>query len=154
MIMNCGAVGGMRIGRGNRSTQKKLAPVPRCPPQIQHDLAWARTRAAAVGSRRLTAWAMARPLVTGLKIEQPNHEQNFVSNEFDLNSICLRKFISRVSSFHQRQCNCKLWWSSKLISVLLYLSIPLHLHCSFVRTDSTATNPAGSCNRNTHNMQI
>jgi hypothetical protein len=27
-----------------------------------HDLTWARTRAAAVGSRRLTAWAMARPL--------------------------------------------------------------------------------------------
>jgi hypothetical protein len=32
-----------------------------CPPQIPHDLTWARTRAAAVGSRRLTAWIMARP---------------------------------------------------------------------------------------------
>jgi hypothetical protein len=28
---------GMKIGRGNRSTQKKPAPVPRCPPQIPHD---------------------------------------------------------------------------------------------------------------------
>jgi hypothetical protein len=35
--------------------------VPLCPPQIPHDLTRARTRAAAVGSRRLTAWAMARP---------------------------------------------------------------------------------------------
>jgi hypothetical protein len=31
------AVGGMRIGRGNRSTPRKPAPVPLCPPQIPHD---------------------------------------------------------------------------------------------------------------------
>jgi hypothetical protein len=36
-------------------------PVPLCPPQIPHDLTWDRTRAASVGSQRLTAWAMARP---------------------------------------------------------------------------------------------
>jgi hypothetical protein len=46
----CGAVGGMRIGRGNRSTRTKPAPLPLCPPQILHDLAWARTQAVAVGS--------------------------------------------------------------------------------------------------------
>jgi hypothetical protein len=55
MIHECGAVGGMRIGRGNRSTRRKLAPVPLCPPQIPHDLPWARPRAATMGSRRLTA---------------------------------------------------------------------------------------------------
>jgi hypothetical protein len=44
----------MRIGRGNRITWRKPAPVPLCPPQIPHDLSRARTRAAAVGSRRLT----------------------------------------------------------------------------------------------------
>jgi hypothetical protein len=33
----------MRIGRGNRSTRRKPAPVPLCPPQIPHDLTWART---------------------------------------------------------------------------------------------------------------
>jgi hypothetical protein len=58
---DCGAVGGTKIGRGNRSTRRKLAPAPLCPPQIPHDLTRARTRAAAVGSQRLTAWAMARP---------------------------------------------------------------------------------------------
>jgi hypothetical protein len=51
----CGTVGGMRIGRGSRSNRRKHAPVPLCPPQIPHDLTWARTRAAAVGNRRLTA---------------------------------------------------------------------------------------------------
>jgi hypothetical protein len=58
-----GAVGGLRIGRGNRSTRRKPARVPLCPPQILHDLTWNRTRAAAVGSQWLTAWAMARPLL-------------------------------------------------------------------------------------------
>jgi hypothetical protein len=36
--------------------------VPLCPPQIPHGLIRDRTRASAVGGRRLTAWAMARPL--------------------------------------------------------------------------------------------
>jgi hypothetical protein len=49
------AVGGMRIGRGNRSTRRKPAPVPLCSPQIPHNRTWDRTRAAAVGSQRLTA---------------------------------------------------------------------------------------------------
>jgi hypothetical protein len=35
-----GAVSGIRIGRGNRSTRRKPAPVPLCPPQIPHDLTW------------------------------------------------------------------------------------------------------------------
>jgi hypothetical protein len=60
MMMSVEAVRGM-IGRGNRSARRKPAPVPLCSPQIPHDLTWARTRAAAVGSRRLTAWAMALP---------------------------------------------------------------------------------------------
>jgi hypothetical protein len=42
------------IGRGNLSTRTKPAPVPLCPPQTPH-AARKRTRAAAVGSQRLTA---------------------------------------------------------------------------------------------------
>jgi hypothetical protein len=42
------------IGRGNRSTRRKPAPVPLCPPQTPHS-AHMRTRATAVGSQRLTA---------------------------------------------------------------------------------------------------
>jgi hypothetical protein len=59
--VDCGEIGGMKIGRGNRSTRRKPAPAPLWPPQIPHDETRARTRAAAVGSQRLTAWAMARP---------------------------------------------------------------------------------------------
>jgi hypothetical protein len=31
----------MRIGRGNRSTRRKPAPMQLCPPQIPHDMTWA-----------------------------------------------------------------------------------------------------------------
>jgi hypothetical protein len=45
-----GEIGGM-TGRGIRSTRRKPAPVPLCPPQTPH-VARMRTRAAAVGSSR------------------------------------------------------------------------------------------------------
>jgi hypothetical protein len=48
-----GEIGGI-IGRGNRSTRRKPAPTPLCPPQTPR-AARTRTRAAAVGSQRLTA---------------------------------------------------------------------------------------------------
>jgi hypothetical protein len=54
-----GEIGGM-IGRGDRSTRRKPASVPLYPAQTPH-AARTRTRAAAVGSQRLTAWATARP---------------------------------------------------------------------------------------------
>jgi hypothetical protein len=56
-----GAVGGMKSGRGNCSTRRKPAPMPVCPPQIPHDQTLAQTQAAAVGSQRLTTWAVVRP---------------------------------------------------------------------------------------------
>jgi hypothetical protein len=30
---DCGAIGGMKIGKGNRSTRRKPTPEPLCPPQ-------------------------------------------------------------------------------------------------------------------------
>jgi hypothetical protein len=57
----CGVFGGMRTGRGNRSTLRKPAPVSLCPPQIPHDLTWA--WAAAVISRWQSTWVLARPVV-------------------------------------------------------------------------------------------
>jgi hypothetical protein len=49
MIDNYGAVGGMRIGRGNGSTRRKPATVQLFPPQIPYDLTQARTRACRCG---------------------------------------------------------------------------------------------------------
>jgi hypothetical protein len=47
---DCGAIGGMKIGRRNRSIRRKPAPVPLCPPQIPHDQTRARTWTTEVGS--------------------------------------------------------------------------------------------------------
>lgn len=48
-----GEIAGMMIGRGNRSTLKKPAPLPFFPQQILYDLSWDRTQAATVGSQHL-----------------------------------------------------------------------------------------------------
>jgi hypothetical protein len=50
-----GEFGGMKIGRGNRNTRRKLSPAPLRQPQIPLDQTLVRTRDAAVGSQRLTA---------------------------------------------------------------------------------------------------
>jgi hypothetical protein len=74
---DCGAIGGMKIGRGKRSTRIIPAPAPFCPPQIPLDQTRARTRAAAVGSQRLTAWAMARPRIWYTHWKDDKCIQNF-----------------------------------------------------------------------------
>jgi hypothetical protein len=52
---DCGAIGGMKIGKGNRSTRRKPARAPLCSLQIPFDQTRDRTWAAALGSQRLTA---------------------------------------------------------------------------------------------------
>jgi hypothetical protein len=79
--------GGMKIGRGNRSTRRKLAPAQLCPPQIPLDHTRDRTRAAAVGSQRLTASAMARPypsLNAGNKFSRPYTRRSKVTLQYIL----------------------------------------------------------------------
>jgi hypothetical protein len=67
---DCGAISGIRICRGNRSTRRKPAPASRFAPQISHDQTRAGTRAAAVGSQLLTAWAVARRYVAWSSIDR------------------------------------------------------------------------------------
>jgi hypothetical protein len=66
-----GEIGGM-IGRGNRSTRRKPVPVPFRPPQTPQ-AAGTRTRAAAVGSQRLTA-----ELRHGLEQQLTSQEEEFL----------------------------------------------------------------------------
>jgi hypothetical protein len=60
MINECGAVHGMRKGRGNRSTQRKPPLLPLCPPQFSQDLLWHQTLAVAVGNSQLTVCALSQ----------------------------------------------------------------------------------------------
>jgi hypothetical protein len=59
MMDECGAFGGMRIGKENRSTRRKPAPVPLSPPQIPNDLGSNPGRRS--GKPGTNPWAMARP---------------------------------------------------------------------------------------------
>jgi hypothetical protein len=68
---DCGAVSGMRIGRGNQSTWGKPAPVALCPPHIsQGD----RTQASMVGIQLPELWHvhvinLDTPLTGRIRIE-------------------------------------------------------------------------------------
>jgi hypothetical protein len=55
--VECGAVGGMWIGRGNRNTRRKAAPAPLCTPHIPPDLIRARTRALHTSSYGSNSWS-------------------------------------------------------------------------------------------------
>jgi hypothetical protein len=74
----CGAVGGIRFGRGSRRTQRKPTLMSLCPPQIPHDVTLDRTLAAIMGSRRLTASDMALPEPT-LKTETVSSSESSVT---------------------------------------------------------------------------
>jgi hypothetical protein len=72
---DCGAIGGMKIGRANRSTRRKLAPAPLSPPQIPHDQTRARTpgrRGGKPATNRLSYGAALTisPLNTRLELKQ------------------------------------------------------------------------------------
>jgi hypothetical protein len=101
-----GEIGGMMIGTGNRSTRRKPAPVPLWPPQTPQ-AARMRTRAAAVGSQRLTAWATARP---GTKV--------YINTK--LQKLYLGFNVFRKQ--RRREKWCKLNGSKHWLNVLLFTS--------------------------------
>jgi hypothetical protein len=54
MINECGAGGGMKTGRGNRTTRIKHAPSHSVHQQIPHDLVWDRTQTGKPATNRLS----------------------------------------------------------------------------------------------------
>jgi hypothetical protein len=81
-----GAVGGMRIGRGNRSTRRKPAPVLLCPPQIPHDLGLNPGRRG--GKPAITARAVTRPLAWLASIS--------CLHRLDFNRMWYGKFVLKI----------------------------------------------------------
>jgi hypothetical protein len=60
-----------------KNSEKKLVPVPPCPPEIPHGMIRKRNRASAVTRLRLTAWDMARP--TAYVGNKPNDHPTYLS---------------------------------------------------------------------------
>jgi hypothetical protein len=122
----CGAVGGMRIFRGNWSIRRKPGPMPLCPPQIPHYLTWARTRAAVVGSRRLTAWVTTRPYNT--QVDNNNNNNNQDDQVWGI----LRSYLTNLTLLNQTDwfrdnalelCLESAWFESRLEHLLTWLEI-------------------------------
>jgi hypothetical protein len=65
---DCGATGGKKIGRENRSTRRKPTPVLLCQPQIPHGLTRARTRAAEPATNRQSYGAALHLLLVGWSV--------------------------------------------------------------------------------------
>jgi hypothetical protein len=96
---DCGEHDGMSIGRGNRSSRRKPAPAPLLSITKSHVPTRVWTRAAEVGSRRLTAWAMARPwsLVTyTCRFERLKRCLGDPSKQRDTKSVSRRHFSTVV----------------------------------------------------------
>jgi hypothetical protein len=110
----CGAVSWM-IGRWNWSTERKPVPVPLCPPQIAHDLTWARTRAAAVGSRWLTSWTTAQPQSLCLLSIKPLS----YSEGGTVMTVCRNWFWHMLQLLPITYLTANCWWNPLIWSTLL-----------------------------------
>jgi hypothetical protein len=61
---HCGAISGVSEWQWKPKYPEKACRVPLSPPQITYEFTWARTRAAAMGSWRLTAWGTRMDVVS------------------------------------------------------------------------------------------
>jgi hypothetical protein len=108
---DCGETGGMKIGRGNRSTRRKPAP-----PQSPHDYTWVWTRAAAVWSQELTAWAVVGPSIMASLF--------LISKSVTANQpLITRRFLSCcwwVSEFFFSPLKLLISWASFCTVLLIY----------------------------------
>jgi hypothetical protein len=122
----------MKIGNGNRSTRRKSGPAPLCPPQIPLDQTQARTRAAAVGSQRLTAWAIARPPLVITRARLFQSMQPCVITVWSLldNGVSFRR--EKWSAF---QCRCS-GWAQQLTSTTSSSSSLSHGNWLFLKSKS------------------
>jgi hypothetical protein len=114
------AVSGMKIGRGDRSTRRKPAPVPFCSPQIPHDL----TRFVAMWSQRLTARAVARPSVLSMALQLfwlyplnkiwglRNHELQMVTHWLVQLSLLYNISTDRIENFLSHSSSIVVYWLS------------------------------------------
>jgi hypothetical protein len=79
----CGAIGGIGIGKGNQSARRKLVPVPLCPQQIPHDLTWDRISGRRGGKPATNRLRYGRALRLGVVVFE---------------DVCLQQFLIKIST--------------------------------------------------------
>jgi hypothetical protein len=75
---DCGAIGGMKIGRRNRSTRRKPAPAPLCPPQTPHDPEPGRR-----GGKPATIKELSKTVLLVMRLESSGSEVPKLATEHD-----------------------------------------------------------------------
>jgi hypothetical protein len=115
-----GEICGMMIGRGNRSTRRKPAPVPLCPPHTPHACLDV-TRPATVGSQRLTVWAMAWPILTTNWYAEVHYQRSKSVYTFLLN-ISHGTLRLITNDIYSKTTNCGSLFKCRRLQILIPIS--------------------------------
>lgn len=130
------------LGKETELLGKKSAPFPLDPLQILYELTWDQTRAAAVGSRRLFAWAMTQPslrLTANHKGKDRRTEEITKRIYYSINrqdslllttlypDVASRPFCGKKSeSGKLYELQCSSWRLSHEMSTHLHVAKPFH----------------------------
>jgi hypothetical protein len=93
---DCGAIGGMKIGRENRSTRRKPAPAPLCPPQIPHEQTRDRTPGRSGGKPAINCLSYGAAIYVRLY----NIFNVFTTDCFLLNNINISDLLCHKATFY------------------------------------------------------
>jgi hypothetical protein len=103
---------------------EKSVPVPLCPPQIPHEVAWDWTQASEVRDLQATAWAMAMPLADCWSYKQTALEDKLVHVGQNTECHLIHDDLSTIT--HSQQ-NAKTWLPAlcnpkeKTLKTLMYI---------------------------------
>jgi hypothetical protein len=89
---------------------EKPVPVPLCPPEIPHGRTRDRTRASAVGGRRLTSCAMARPSWAAAKCE--------INKTGKICFLCFTYCVKCVKDTPSFKTSVRVWYSSDCFRIM------------------------------------
>jgi hypothetical protein len=96
---DCGAIGGMKIGRGNQSTLRKPAPAPLCPPQIPHDQTQAWTPDRRAGKPAINRLSYGVALLFTLMYGSVHTDQQPADSKFYM-QLLGRLIVSSLSNLY------------------------------------------------------